>query len=426
MRMRQLGKGHSVMFFAPGEVDRRIRSLIPDRMATEGRIRVLDVLRWTMHETCEGINHFLPFWAQQGLDHRTRFAAYEEYRSAGHLEDLRNAWLQSEPETLEEMYWIRVAASTNMCLEINNVPAMSQRIKRLGIKKLIDIRIAEEQEREVNHEVEPKRQRRPKPLNSLAMLPKVQPAQHVIHGDICKFIETGKLPRSSKHVTPLLAPVDMANTLDSSTEWSPSPLATIDFVTTTLDSDGVGLTQYLRPVNWILSNGSTKDSIVVVISPYEANELLPIIRKSNKVRLHIYAPRLSFTMRSFSDLTFHSIPGSLGRPWSAPMHIRIELNLFSGQLYFDSREEFERVCELLALWMAHPRTERSEIDGFVPPAYRTRRDSPFARSIIPILKTLIELRRKGMDYHRTHLGQILNAKPLSEEAIHQMDRFAVS
>jgi hypothetical protein len=27
MRMRQLGKGHSVMFFAPGEVDRRIRSL---------------------------------------------------------------------------------------------------------------------------------------------------------------------------------------------------------------------------------------------------------------------------------------------------------------------------------------------------------------------------------------------------------------
>ena len=30
MRMRQLGKGHSVMFFAPGEVDCRIRGLIPD------------------------------------------------------------------------------------------------------------------------------------------------------------------------------------------------------------------------------------------------------------------------------------------------------------------------------------------------------------------------------------------------------------
>jgi hypothetical protein len=27
--MRQLGKGQSVMFFAPGEVDRRIRGLIP-------------------------------------------------------------------------------------------------------------------------------------------------------------------------------------------------------------------------------------------------------------------------------------------------------------------------------------------------------------------------------------------------------------
>jgi hypothetical protein len=29
MRMRQLGKGQSVAFFAPGEVDRRIRDLIP-------------------------------------------------------------------------------------------------------------------------------------------------------------------------------------------------------------------------------------------------------------------------------------------------------------------------------------------------------------------------------------------------------------
>jgi hypothetical protein len=426
--MRQLGKGHYVMFFAPGEVDRRIRSLIPNRMASGDRIKVLDVVRWAMHETCESISHYLPFWVQQGIDHHKRFRAYEEHRSAAHSNDLRRAWLQSELQTLEEMYWI--AARTDVSLEINSVPSVSQRTEKLGlgVMKLVNIRIAEEQEREVNHEVEARHRRRPSPTtNHLPLsLPRVQPARHVIHGDIRKFIETGILQRSSMHISPLWVPLDMANALDSTTEWSPSPLATADFVKTTLDSDGLHLTEFLRPVNWILSSGTGKNSIVIVISPYEANELLPIIRKSNKVRLHIYAPRLSSTMHSFSDLTFYSIPDSPGRPWPAPMHIRIELNLFSGQLYFDSREEYENVCVLLALWMAHPGTERSDIDGFVPPAYRTRRESPFARSMVPILKTLTGLRRKGVDYNRTHLGQILNAKPLSEEAIRQMNGFARS
>jgi hypothetical protein len=413
--MRQLGKGHSVMFFAPGEVDRRIRNFIPGQMETGSRIRVLDVVRWTMHETCESISHYLPFWAQQGLDHHKRFSAYEEYRSTCNLEDLRNAWLQSESQTLEELHW--TSAAVDMSSEINSVPTMGQRIKKLGIKKLIDIRIAEEQEREVNHEVEPKHDSE-RLTPSRTSIPRVQPAQHIIHEDIREFIETGKLPSSSMQISPLLAPINMANSLDSTTGWSPSPRATADFVTTTLDSDGVGLTEYLRPVNWILSSGSGRGSTVVVISPYEANELLPIIRKSNKVRLHIYAPRLTSAMHSFSDLTFYSISGSPEQPsWSAPMHIKIELNLFAGQLYFDSREEYEKVCVLLALWMAHPGTERSDIDGFVPSAYRTRGGSPFARSRIPILKTLIGLRRKGTDYHRTHLGQILNAKPLSDEDI---------
>jgi hypothetical protein len=179
----------------------------------------------------------------------------------------------------------------------------------------------------------------------------------------------------------------------------------------------MALTEYLRPVNWILSSGSGKDSIVVVISPYEANALLPIIRKTKKVRLHIYAPRVMLSMRSFSDLTFYTIPNSPKEPWSAPAHVRMELNLFAGQLYFDRREEYERVCVMLALCMAHPGAEHYEVDGFVPPMYRTGESSPFAKSKISILKTLVGQRRKGIGYHRTHLGQILNANPLDEETI---------
>jgi hypothetical protein len=231
------------------------------------------------------------------------------------------------------------------------------------------------------------------------------------------FVRTGNLPRSSLHIPRLLAPLDMVEALNSTTEWSPSPLATTDFITTIRNSNSMGLTDYLRPVNWILSSGSGKDSTVVVISPYEANALLPVIRQLKKVRLHVYAPRVTFSMRSFSDLTFHTIPDPPAEPWSAPVHTRIQLNLFSGQLYFDSLEEYERVCGLLALSMAHPGAEHCEIDGFVLPQHRTGRSSPFERSKIGILKELISLRRKGMGYNRTHLGQVLNASPLSKETL---------
>ena len=407
MRLRQLGKGQSVMFFAPGDVDRRIRSHIPSGRPSGSCIRVLDILRWAMHETCEDIRHYLPHWAQQGLDHHKRFTAYKDYSSTKDLEFLPNAWLQPESRTLQQMYDPLLSPTgpgTNP--EIESIPALRERMERLGVTKIVDIRMAEEQEREVNHEFELERQiERPS---------KVQPAQHIVHQDIRDFVYTGKLPRFPRHLCSLFALVNMDKALDSTTEWSPSPLATLDFVITIINSNGMSLTDYLRPVNWVLSSGSGKNSTVIVISPYEANALLPIIRKSKEVRLHIYAPRVTLSMRSFSDLTFYRIPDAPVDAWSAPAHIKTELNLFAGQLYFDSKEEYERVCILLALSMAHPGAEYNKADGFVPLAYRTGGSSPITTSKIAILKRLIGLRRKGMNYDRTHLGQVLDAHPLRE------------
>jgi hypothetical protein len=406
--MRQLGKGHSVMFFAQGEVDRRILSLIPNGIAPGGRVHVLDVVRWAMHETCGDIGYHLPFWALQGLDHHKRFAAYEEYRSSRNPGALKSAWLQSESQTLEKMYWSATRESCKVYAEIKSIPSLRERIELLGVMKAVNARMTEEQEREVIHEVEP---------GTNIERPRFQPAKHIIQGDILAFIETGHLPTSSIYISPLFAPINMSNALDSTDEWFPSPLATADFTTTNFNSNGMGLTEYLRPVNWILSSGAGKDSIVVVISPYEANALLPIIRKSDKVRLHIYAPRVTPYMCSFSNLDFFTISASTTESWSAPAHVITELNLFAGQLYFDNKSEYDRVCALLALSMAHPKAKQVEMDGFVLPAYRTGKDSPFARSQIPVLKKLMHIRRKGMDYHRTHMGQILSGKPLSDEAM---------
>ncbi|KAF8435344.1 hypothetical protein L210DRAFT_3409224, partial [Boletus edulis BED1] len=50
MRMRKLGHGHSVVFFAPLEVDHRIRGLVSkDNPSTS--ITTTEILHWAIHET---------------------------------------------------------------------------------------------------------------------------------------------------------------------------------------------------------------------------------------------------------------------------------------------------------------------------------------------------------------------------------------
>ncbi|KAI9447738.1 hypothetical protein H4582DRAFT_2137682, partial [Lactarius indigo] len=406
MRMRQLGKGQSVMFFAPGEVDRRIRRLIPRGNEPENGVHVIDILRWAMHETCSDIAHHLPHWAQQGVDHHRRFSAYKQWSSNEDLGVLRNSWLQPESKTLEEMYEpVSGAQGAVLSSEINSIPSLRERLERLGVTRLIDVRMAEEQEREVNHEVERERH--------LELPPKVHPAKHTVCDEIRNFVSTGILAEPSRHIIPLFTPTGIDEALNSMKRWSPTPLATTDFAITTTNSSTTRLTDYLRPVNWILSSGSGRKGVAIVISPYEANELLPIIRQSGKVRLHIYSPRVTSSMRSFSDLTFYSIPESPAEEWTAAAHLQTELNLFAGQLYFDSEKEYRRVCVLLALHMAHPGAERIEVDGFVPTAYRTGQSSPLTTSAIATFKRLMGLRTKGMGFGGTDLGRVLDARPLS-------------
>jgi hypothetical protein len=410
MRLRQLGKGQSVMFFAPGEVDRRIHELIPTgEDSTEGEIRVVDILRWAMHETCEDITRNLPHWAQQGLDHGRRFSAYQQYLSTGDVTILKSAWLQPESRTLEQMYDPVKTQGSELYQQVKDIPSLRQRLEHLAVTQLTDVSMDEEQEWEVNNEAELERQVEHR-------LPKAEPTEHTTHPDILTFVRTGNIPPHSTCIIPLLAPTGIDEALDSTPDWSPSPRSTLDFATTTEFLSEDRLTDYLRPVNWVLSSGFGKDSVTIVISPYEANELLPTIRESDKVRLHIYVPKVTASMRSFSDLTFHTIPESPPTiAWTFPSHIRTELNLFAGQLYFDSKEEYDSVCVLFALKMAYLGAKEIDADGFVRPGNRSSgKSSPLTVSVIATFKRLMNLRRKGMGYDKTHVGRVLDARPLMD------------
>ena len=381
--MRKLGNGQSVMFFAPLEVDRRIREAA--RASASDAVKVPDILRWAMLETCEDIRHHIPHWAQQGIDYKQRNEADLAFTSDNDTHALKAAWCQSEARTLEDMYGKHANAGHLLYTSAYQAPEMHERFEQLGISSLSDPRMEEEQEREVNHETERERQVERPPCN--------QPAQHRLPSAVRTFVQTGQIPHNSSKFIPLFRPLDPDSSLHDSGPWSHHLFATADFMTTVLLDDVSGITQYLRPVNWVIS--STKDTaLLVVLSPYEVNALLPEIRRSTAVHLHIYAPRVTQAMRPLNNLDFYSIPPLPRSGWVPPPRIvRSQLSLWAGELYLNDYETYLELCAFLGIYTT-PGTEGVQSDGFVKPSHRTGRlleECTFNESPMPLLKTLVGL-----------------------------------
>lgn len=75
---------------------------------------------------------------------------------------------------------------------------------------------------------------------------------------------------------------------------------------------------------------------LVITSPYEANHLLPEIRNSKADTIHLYAPRQNLGFSTLDRLTLYNVPASPSPdPIKRPNTIRIQLNLFAGQLYLE-------------------------------------------------------------------------------------------
>ena len=403
MRMRKLGSGHSVMFFAPLDVDRNIRTTAIK--SESDTIHTIDILQWAMAETCAEIEGRASLWAQQGMDHALRYDSWSNFCERG-INELAGAWRQPDAKTLEELY----SPARRRDLNTITIPTIRQRCLELGVLSLLDQNFDEEQEREVMsvHEIERERQvERPS---------KATPASHEISWGIREFIQ-GKfvaLPPSFRAFTPSVVCNIDPNDVPT---WNQSLFATPDFCKVV---DGGQAGKYLRPANWVLSRASATGPAFVFLSPFEVNELLPEIRTSKSVRLHIYTPRTHKALRSCDDLLLHTIP-AVPPHWTAPPLLVDQLNLFAGQLYLRDYDTYIRVCRFLCVYandLDDAGYFKVQNDGFIEPAHRplkARRDRSFQKSPLPFLRDLIGLRRMGMQFSLTHMGKILDGRPLRKE-----------
>ena len=438
MRMRKLGHDHSIMFFAPLGVDRHIRSMAGK--GPQDSADTMDILHWAIRGTCDEIQKRAPDWAQQGVDHTSRYAAWSGF-CEGQMASkvLSDEWLQPEAKRLEDLY----GHSNTLESSVPAIPAIRQRCEELGILSLCNASMDEEQEREIVHEVEREQTDRP------PRVPKIRPATHSIHQDVVAFIKTGIIPADSPAFRPAFESLDATSAASNEVHiWSSSVLVTVDFEKTVKPSKAVDLSKiselskifklsktaksskktvesleemdnFLRPVQWIVSGKMTcGDPVQVVLSPPEASHLIPDIRSSNNVRLHLYTPRITKSMKPCNP-GLYCIPAAPTR-WTIPSHLMDQVNMFAGQLYLNDYETYIRVCRFLCVYARDLEGEEDiEVghDGFIAPRNRPRHmqnTHTFQKSPLPSLKALMSCRRKGIRFAQTHMGRLLDGKLLSE------------
>lgn len=153
---------------------------------------------------------------------------------------------------------------------------------------------------------------------------------------------------------------------------------------------------------------------MIIISPYEVQELYPSMKASKYVALHLCSPRSSLGLQSFDHLDLYSIPHHAPDDTAAqiPSNLIRELNLFSGQLYLRSFAEYVELCGFLGITSKPNVSDDIEVaaDGFILRRKgRGKPTSKFSCSPVKFLQFLLSrIGRIGEEIDKTDMGKILD------------------
>ncbi|KAM3420188.1 hypothetical protein BST61_g3479 [Cercospora zeina] len=332
MRMRRLGQGQTIVFCIPQEIQSKICELTSK--SEPKSITTSDVLLWTISETRKEIRRCMPLWQVQGERFCHQEKLWQEHQQDGIMtKDLAERYQEDEAQSIEQRYRPRQAQSQPTHL-VNSSDArlrlISQRCEEHDDLNLNASALQEEQERELSPEIEQERQvQRPAPA---------EPAKHSLHRDVVAFAKQGLYSSTSSAYMPAFQAL---HDTSAAKGFQPAQLnkdskllVSVDFVKTveTFGGSSYVSDSYQRPVTWLLSTKTLKGDTIdrlLIISPYEANELYPSMATS-KATLHLFKPRSNSGYAPLDRLDFHTVPIQ-SRP-CVPRSLAIQLNLFSGQL----------------------------------------------------------------------------------------------
>ena len=417
MRMRKLGKGQSVVFIANQEIEGKIR----ERTANLGALGVKDVLHWAIGETFSTTRRDMPLWAVQGGRFLRQERLWDDVRTDGTTSmsrDQAEKFLEDEAQSLEQRYHPHdsTTADINQVVASSNGRAneIEQRCSEFENLQFNSSTLQEEQERELSPEIEQERQ-----------VQRAQPARplvHSLHADVVRFYRSGTVVYGTEGYMPAfksLNEISARETLRASyLANSGALLVTADFANTVRKDGGKTYVsdEYHRPVQWIVTHRDSNNVItrMMVLSPFEAEQLLSSHPRGKNVAVHLYKPRTNAAYRTFERVDFFTIPAEAALALEVPPNLVIELNLFAGQHYLTSYDDYLQVCKYLGLATETPKAgERVAADGFI------LEDADGVRvraSPVKFLQTLMStIRANGKSISKTHMGRILDGNLLQRK-----------
>lgn len=281
----------------------------------------------------------------------------DERQRDEYLEELR----QMEHQTLKQLYKPRIKPKSSKSSG-SSCAGIAAFIKELNTRRkgfqdhgnavhgsaLQEV----EQEREVAHEVETVREVQ-KPVH-------FTPIKFAgLHRDIISFVKTGRLVAGSaafNHMLQSLQQTGLGLKNHINSQFMDSKLfVSTEFPRTVAVSRSND--NFLRHITWVL--WSQESETAMIITPEEAEHVIPLIRKSRRpsTSLLTYAAPVTRRMMQFNNLNYYTIP-AMPTGWEAPKWLMIELGLFASRLYFEFEEytsmrkylglieDEEKICEI--------------------------------------------------------------------------------
>ncbi|KAA8623344.1 DUF3638 multi-domain protein [Pyrenophora tritici-repentis] len=419
MRLRLLGQTQSITFFSPPEVHQGILDRLPKNATPSHEPTSNDVLRWVFAQTCDSIEQLEPSYFAQTSHYLQQEQARLEYPHHQYLQNRssRDAYVDTvrikDSVTLKQLYeprGQRQAAAAKYASIIwkpslqriydelqNRKQHFQDRGSAVHASALEEVEIEQEREaeREVEIEVENVREVHQALLFDALKVNK-------LHEDVYHFAVYGRLVAGSDAYQPMFSVLGRTsiglkhavNTSMKSGLWLSTQFNRTIEIYEPNDN-------YIRSAHWLLWSPISQQALLV--SPEEANELIPIMREHRSfeaagiVHLIVYAAPVTRRMLQFNQLSYHATP-SLPVDFQAPVWLRVELGLFSGRLYI----EWDEYYELLAyLGLDQDLSQHPERPAF-------------AKKPLTFLHEWIALRRKGQDFEHTPMGFVTTGKPLTE------------
>jgi hypothetical protein len=421
MRLRLLGKGHSVRFFASFEVNQNILNM---KHQHDSQINTIDILKWVLNNTRKQTIDGYLYWAQQGLSLFRRESICLDYENDKQLKKYADNTIDYETIELKKLYDpdriedtitnIIYKKSEFIGQNLSNVSLFYEKykekaesihsllLKYASTETTFSHLLEEEQELELEIEQEQEKEtERP---------PSAKPLKNLVEPDVERFIKSGDFNKNSKSFIKLIESLNessLRNILQPFA-WSDQLFVTRDF-TKTVSNNLNEIDDYLRPPRWFSIHGKNENMIIVFLSDYEANELFAHFNP-NVTSLATFLPRL----REGQDriLSFPKV--------DIPSYLEEQLAVFTGSLFFNKNEEQDDFVRFVG-YCPSPRSHIQQIyfeneiifqNGFVAfenrkKVFRDVKLSNFQEDPCDLLTKLYELRNYGIVPRSAHHLKIL-------------------